>query len=75
MPYVLQGMEDQESEAVEVLNPAQLPPQAVAAAGAANVTAAILRALGAQRQAEAPCKPCEKKKRLQRLMALRQQGR
>lgn len=75
MPYVLQEqLEDgQEYETAEGIDPTQQPPAAVAVQGAASVIAASLRALAAQRQSQAPCAPCEKKRRLQRLAALRQQ--
>lgn len=78
MPYTLQQVTQEEYEeyGIEQMtpDPTQLPPAAVAAQGAAAVVAASLRALAARQQSKAPCTPCEKKKRLQRLMALRQKG-
>jgi hypothetical protein len=79
MPYVLQQVPQEEcSEQYEdvqsTFDPSQLPPAAVAAQSAASVVAASLRALAARQQSKAPCTLCEKKKRLQRLMALRQRG-
>mgnify|MGYP001605579029 CR=1 FL=1 len=73
MPYVLQE-EQGEYEVEEGLDPSQLPPAVVAAQGATSVLAASLRALAARRQSKPPCAPCEKKRRLQRLQALRQRG-
>ena len=75
MPYVLQDESQEETyEVEEGIDPSQLPPAAVAAQGATSVLAASLRALAARRQSKGPCKPCEKKRRLQRLQALRQRG-
>lgn len=82
MPYVLQQVQEEainecydEGIPQEAgFDPTQLPPAAVAVQHAAAVIAASLRALAAQRQSKAPCTPCEKKKRLQRLMALRRRG-
>jgi hypothetical protein len=75
MPYVLQAEPQEENyEAEDGIDPAQLPPAAVAAQGATAVLAASLRALATRRQSKAPCAPCEKKRRLQRMQALRQRG-
>lgn len=83
MPYVLQQQTDEQAyyEDVQVIDPTQLHPAAVAAQGAAAVLAASLRALAAQRRSKEPCNkptqangltPCEEKKRMQRLQTLRQ---
>lgn len=83
MSYTLQQMTQEEATQAQydgdvvqeaAYDPTQLPPAAVVAQGAALVVAASLRALAQQQQSKAPCTPCEKKKRLQRLMALRQRG-
>ena len=75
MPYVLQNADEAELQDSEVIEmDVALPPEAAVVQNTTSVIAATLRALGAQKQAGGACTPCEKKKRLQRLMALRQRG-